>query len=241
MNSDPSVPTLPSQYTVTDTYEIVDTNAGYPSHVEETLDFQYYDLAAQKKRIDVSYSSYQFPGPYFLVYDYTQTFDVQCGKETISAPRVYNVLKKTNQCCFADLVQDCDANPQTIPSAESMYTPAMPQKIKYMGTTSTSDVCPDQSVDWWQQNLNFGNEVPPFTQDFYFDAKDSTTQKGLFMHILAGVQFINATTQYKGDWTLKAPESSVFDISALDCSQKCNGAQLSSVDRRLKMAAKAKK
>jgi hypothetical protein len=222
--ADPAKPTLPSQYSQGESNVVMDTNAGYPPHYEETITATYYDITQQAKRFDVSYSSYGQKGPYQMIYKYDSLYPVQCGKEQIQAPRAYMIVGST--CCYADLVQDCDANPQTIPTAQTMIAPALPTKIAYKGVVD--------NMDEWVSDIYLKQEVPVMHSEYYFDSKDHTTQLKNFLAVNAGPQFINATTTYTGAWKDGAQDAKLFDISSYDCSKLCQNAQVHNLAWRKK-------
>jgi hypothetical protein len=225
--ADPALPTLPSQYTVKDISIEMFTNAGYPPHYTETDSAQYFDLAAQKQRTDVSESSYGTKAPYTMYKDFTETFPVDCGKMggTIQAPRGY--LVQQGKCCFVPLTQDCPPSQGAIPTAQTMYAPAMPKKIAYEGVVNSDLVANGAQADLWESEIMLKQSVPFMTNDFYFDTSDHETQlaNGFYLLLEGANQYINATTTYtqgKDGWDFGSIDASVFDVSSYDCSMQCS-------------------
>ncbi len=224
--ADPSLPEMPSQYTVKNVAVEMFTNAGYPPHYTETDSAQYYDYVAQKTRTDVAESSYGTKAPYSIIKDYSQNFPVDCGHDgEYQAPRGY--LVQGGQCCYTPLIQDCPAAPGYFPNPDTMFVAALPKMVKYDGVVSNPDVVANGAeADLWESVVMLKQTVPFMTQDFYFDTSDHTSQLGNAMYLMleASNQFINATTTYtdgKDAWTMGAPDASVFDVSAYDCSKQC--------------------
>ena len=237
LSATPDLPVSPTQYMVSDINQVMDTNAGYPPHYTEEDSAKYSDLALQKMRLDVKAASYGQKGSYSKIYDYSQTFPIDCGGlyDNMQVPKGY--LIQGDSCCYSLLVSNCPYNPVSgeIPSAQTMSAGGMPTKIEYLGEVTGVDAIPaGKTADFWQSNIYLKQEIPVMSTDYYFDVSDHSTQLGNFVAITAGPQFINATTTYNGKWTIGAQDAELFDISAYDCSSPCK----SSVSDEVKLTAK---
>jgi hypothetical protein len=221
--SDPDAPTFLSQYSIKgDSNIAIDTNAGFPPHYTETMSNTYFDFEKQSVRYDISENSYGTKAPFTQIYKYGATYPVKCVLQEVQAPRGY--LIKDNTCCYADLVDNCDSV-EYVPTARTMFVPALPKTAKYAGEVN--------GMNLWEQNIYLKNPEPVETQDFYFDT-DGTYREN-YMHIVAGPQFINATTTYpdSSKWTAGPVDASIFSEFDDICANAklCNGAQVTSFDR----------
>jgi len=223
MAQEPAKPAMPSQYMVTDINTVMDTNAGYPPHYTEEDSAQYFDFNLQQSRTDVLKASYGQKGSYSVINDYSKLYSNKCSNQypDVQAPRGY--LVANGQCCYTNLVSDCDANPQTIPSASSMFSPTLPTKIAYIGTADDScgRIPAGTSANVWESAIYLKQAVPVLDTFYYFDVT-TQVQLGNFLAVVAGPQFINATTIYNGAWSEGPQDPSLFDLSGYDCTKMCS-------------------